>query len=117
MINFIQSNQDVFKATDLTKKADNYFNIIDNDIWENITHKLKKKENIESLSKYIYEISLKYNIDKKNIIKDYLNYIISNYDNIVSNDFLNFVENLIHSQDNNNQTYLLYSLSKLLTFF
>ena len=120
MINFIQSNQDVFKTenTDnIDKNKECYFNIIDNDIWENITTKLQKKENIESISKYIYEISLKYNIDKKNIIKDYLNYIIRNYDDIISTDFLNFIENIMHSQDNNNQTYLFYSLSKLLTFF
>jgi replication factor C subunit 3/5 len=120
MINFIQSNQDVFKTenTDnIDKNKECYFNIIDNDIWENITNKLKQKENIESISKYIYEISLKYNIDKKNIIKDYLNYIIRNYDDIISTDFLNFIENIMHSQDNNNQTYLFYSLSKLLTFF
>lgn len=110
MINFIQSNQNNFKTdTDM-------FNIIDNTIWDNITYKLKNKESIISISNYIFEISLKYNIDKKNIIKDYLNYIIRNNDNITS-EFLDFVENIMRSQDCNNQTYIFYSLSKLLVFF
>jgi len=110
MINFIQSNQNNFK-TDAS-----IFNIIDNTVWDNITNKLKNKETLTSVSNYIFEISLKYNIDKKNIIKDYLNYIIRNNDNINS-DFLNFVENIMRSQDCNNQTYIFYSLSKLLSFF
>jgi len=110
MINFIQSNQNNFK-TDT-----GIFNIIDNTVWDNITNKLKNKETLTSVSNYIFEISLKYNIDKKNIIKDYLNYIIRNNDNINS-DFLNFVENIMRSQDCNNQTYIFYSLSKLLSFF
>jgi DNA polymerase III delta prime subunit len=120
MINFIQSNQNIFKSS--THKSDPDvigmdFNIIDNDIWDNISNRLKNKETIEKISKYIFDISLKYNIDKKNLIKDYLNYIIRNNKIIITRNFLNFTENIMHSQDCNNQTYIYYSLSKLLTFF
>jgi replication factor C subunit 3/5 len=118
MINFIQSNQNGFKLSNENDSNPDtlIFNIIDNTVWDNITNKLKNKENISCIYNYIYDISLKYNIDKKNIIKDYLNYIIRNNENI-TNEFLNFVENIMRSQDCNNQTYILYSLSKLLTFF
>jgi replication factor C subunit 3/5 len=120
MINFIQSNQNIFKSSTHQSDPDVIgmdFNIIDNDIWDNISNRLKNKETIEKISKYIFDISLKYNIDKKNLIKDYLNYIIRNNKIIITRNFLNFTENIMHSQDCNNQTYIYYSLSKLLTFF
>ena len=111
MINFMQSNQDIVKIN-----KDNSFSIIDNDVWESLTIKLLKKEKMDVLHSYMYNISIKYNIDKKNIIKDYLNYIIRNKPKVVTTDFLNFVENLLHSQESNNQIFLFYSLSRLSTF-
>jgi DNA polymerase III delta prime subunit len=112
MINFMQSNQSSFKDVNLNN--DN-FNIIDNNVWELLSNKLKK-EKIESLITYINNISIKYNIDKKNIIKDYLNYIIRNKSNIITPQFLDFVENLMHSQESNNQIFINYSLSRLSSF-
>jgi replication factor C subunit 3/5 len=108
MVNFIQSNQQI-----VNYKSENICNIIDNSIWENIMYKLENRENLELTTKYIHEISIKYNIDKKNLIKDFFNYIIRNKTNIISIDFLNFVENLIHTPDCNNKIYVNYALSKL----
>ncbi len=107
MINFIQSNQNIENET---------LNIIDNDIWDQLLNKIEKKEKIEIISKFIHHISINYNIDKKNIIKDFLNYIIKNYPKYISADFLNFVENLMHSQNQNNDIHINYSISKLLIF-
>ena len=119
MINFMQSNQDIVKkqsnADDPTNETID-FNIIDNDVWENIITKLSHNEDIESICFYIYSISTKYNIDKKNIIKDFLNYIIRNNPKIVTSDFLNFVENLMHSQNINNNSHIYYSISRLSSF-
>jgi len=112
MINFMQSNQDIIKIDDNKVKL----NIIDNVIWETLIKKLTKKENINHLNEYIYNISKVYNIDKKNIVKDFLNYIIRNKRNYVTSEFLNFVENLLHSQNNNNQYYTSYSFLKLSSF-
>jgi replication factor C subunit 3/5 len=114
MINFMQSNQDKFKLNHLNDDNLN-FNIIDNNIWESLTNKLKK-DKLEDLNSYVNSVSIKYNIDKKNIIKDYLNYIIRNKTNIITTKFLNFVENLMHSQESNNQTFVNYSLSRLSSF-
>jgi replication factor C subunit 3/5 len=104
MINFMQSNHNL----------DNKFlNIIDNDIWENLLTKINNREKIENINNYIYMISINYNIDKKNIIKDFLNYIIKTYPKYVNNKFLDFVENLMHSQIQNQNTYINYLISRL----
>ena len=115
MINFMQSNQYNFKLNDDNFNNNLNFNIIDNNIWELLTNKLKKGK-LEDLNSYVNSVSIKYNIDKKNIIKDYLNYIIRNKSSLITRQFLNFVENLMHSQESNNQTFVNYSLSRLSSF-
>ena len=74
------------------------------------------QEKLENINNYIQTISNQYNIDKKNIIKDFLNYIIRNHPKYLSNSFLNFVENLMHSQIQNNNIYVNYSLTRLSSF-
>jgi replication factor C subunit 3/5 len=119
MINFMQTNQDKFKSTSPNIEPNNNnlnFNIIDDNVWEILTDKLSKKTSLTVLISDIHNISTKYNIDKKNIIKDYLNYIIRNKPNIIHCEFLNFVENLLHSQESNNLIFVNYSLSRLSSF-
>jgi replication factor C subunit 3/5 len=113
MINFIQSNQDIIKQESENKIK---FDILDNTVWEQLIEMLINNENLKNLNKFIYLISIKYNIDKKNIIKDFLNYIIRNYPKYISSEFLNFVENLLHSQIENSNIYINYSLTQLLHF-
>jgi replication factor C subunit 3/5 len=114
MINFIQTNQDIVK---INNEKFNFINIIECKEWEIIIEKIKSKEKLEEISSYIHLISNKYNIDKKNIIKDFVNYIIYNKRIKIKTDFLNFVENLIHSQNHNNNNILInYLLSKLIMF-
>ena len=112
MINFMQSNQDIAKNKD--KFAE--FNIIDNDIWELLLSKLSKNENIDTIKSFVHFISIEYNIDKKNIIKEFLNYIIRTYPKYLSSDFLYFIENLMHSQIQNNNVHIYYSLLRLSSF-
>ena len=112
MINFMQSNQDIAKNKD--KFAE--FNIIDNDIWELLLTKLSNNENIDTIKSFVHFISIEYNIDKKNIIKEFLNYIIRTYPKYLSSDFLYFIENLMHSQIQNNNVHIYYSLLRLSSF-
>ena len=112
MINFMQSNQDIVKL----QNNEPILYIIDSDVWENIISMILNKEDIEVVKNYIHKISTEYNIDKKNIINDFLNYIIRNHSKYVSNNFLNFVENLMHSQIQNNNAHIYYSLSRLSSF-
>jgi len=104
MINFMQSNQNLENES---------LNIIDNDVWEDLLDKINSRDKIENITNYIHLISINYNIDKKNIIKDFLNYIIKTYPKYVNSKFLDFVENLMHSQIQNQNTYVNYLTSKL----
>jgi DNA polymerase III delta prime subunit len=119
MINFMQSKQDIFKIENI-KKGKHLINelefIIDDNVWETITNMIVNKKGISRIEILIHNISINYNIDKKNIIKDYINYIIRNKPDTICPEFLNFVENVMHSQDCNNKTHLYYSLSKLSSF-
>ena len=106
MINLMQSNQNI--------KDQNIF-IIDNSIWEQLFNKIKNGDDLESLILFTNDISYKYNMDKKNIIKDFLNYIIRNKEYLNIPKYFNFVENIIHFEDCKNNYYVNYSLIKLST--
>jgi replication factor C subunit 3/5 len=123
MINYMQSNQNIIE---------NEFTIIDEEVWQdlftqiqninvNIDVKInvnvnKNINNFNAIYKYIYNISLKYNINIKNIIKDFINYIIRNKSYIVTSEFLLFVENIMHFEDCKNEYYVNYFLSRLSYF-
>jgi replication factor C subunit 3/5 len=142
MLNFMQSNQDIIKTNNkkriqsnkITKtkimneetqetiqindKESNMLFIIENKIWEDILNKLKNKDKIQDICNYIHFISKNYNIDKKNILKDFINYIIRNNCIHLTSDFLDFIENLMLSQNyNNNNILIFYFLSKFSSFF
>ena len=104
MINVMQSTQHI-KNTNI--------HIIDNSIWEQLFNKIKNGDDLESLILFTNGISYKYNMDKKHIIKDFLNYIIRNKEYLNIPKYFNFVENIIHFEECNNNHYVTYSLIKL----
>jgi len=106
MINFLQSNQNNYKN----------INIIDKKIWETLYNNFQMNKSNEEINNYIEFISVKFNIDKKNIIKDFLNYIIRNKSEILNKGFLNLIENIMHNQDCNNSCFINYSLLRLSSF-
>ena len=106
MINFLQSNQNNYKN----------IHIIDRQIWETLYNKFQLKQSNEEINNYIEFISVNFNIDKKNIIKDFLNYIIRNKCEILNKDLLNLIENIMHNQDCNNSCFINYSLLRLSSF-
>jgi len=108
MINFMQTNQN--------QMVEEEFKIIDNDIWQDLYNKFSMREKMENLVNFVQQLSVNYNIDKKNIIKHYLNYIIRNKPETVTSDFLIFVENIMHFQDCRNSHYVNYSLVRLSSF-
>jgi DNA polymerase III delta prime subunit len=106
MVNFMQTNQDMVGSN---------YNIITNDIWETIYSHLSGDMASCKIIHYILNLSVFYNIDVKNIITNFLNYVIRNYSPIVKSDFLEFVENIIHMEDDI-QKYLPYIVCKLRCF-
>jgi len=85
MINHLQS-----------KKNDK---ILNNENYENIT-KYAKTNSMNNFIRYLNNISKHYNIDKKNIIKNYSSYIIFNFkDNII--EYIDNFKFIIHNLDIN----------------
>lgn len=106
MINFMQSNQNI---------GDSAFNIIDNDVWNKLFH-IIKNSSVKDILSEINTLSITYNIDKKNIIKDFLNYIIRYQNKTINPSFLDFVENIMHCEDCKNSYYINYSIIRLSSF-
>ena len=106
MINYMQSNEQII----YNKK------IIQDKLWDKLSIDIKTNSLNENL-KFISLMSNEYNIDKKNIIKNYLNYIIRNKKSIVTNDFLCFVENIMHIPDLNIDYMISLTILKLNFFF
>ena len=110
MINHIQSQQ--FHIENYT-----IMNITE---WENLTIFIKNiKDNTNNLHiiNYINKLSNNYNIEKKNLIKDYSNYLIRKQPTIICEKLLNTIEFILHIPEPN-INYLIYyfslSLSKIL---
>ena len=102
MINYMQSNQNMIHE----------FKIINNIEWENLTKSLKSNNLNENLT-LVSKISKEFCIEKKNLIKDYLNYLIHNEKNIVNTNFLQFVENLLHNSELNTDYFVKYAILQL----
>ena len=100
MINYMQSNS--FFSDEIKVIDDNVLNILH-------TSFLKKKNSyniIESLSR-------EYNLDIKNIIKNYISYVISKKGIYLKNDFLCFSEYLIHIQNADDEYIKNYFVIKM----
>jgi len=106
MINYMQSNEKIIS----NKK------IIKNELWMDLIERIKNKDyktNVE----YINGLTTEYNIEKKNIIKNFLNYIIRYKKQYVNSDFLYFIENVMHISELNIEFMLPHCLIKLHKFF
>ena len=93
MINYIQLNQNIIEWND---------NIITDIIWKKMNEILidtQTEEKIVIFKEYIHDVSIKYNTDKKCILKDYFNYLIRIHPENITDDFLNIVEITMHSKE------------------
>lgn len=109
MINYMQSNQHLSNIPNQCK-------VITEQIWHDLTLVIKNNKKHVAAMKHINDICMNYNIEKKNILKVYLNYIIRNRIN-VSREFLTFSEHVMHlHQDCNMDIVLTYSVLRLQKF-
>lgn len=108
MINFIQLNKLELSNSDC---------ILSNDKWE-VLHELIKSnnDNVNILS-YIHNLSIKYNCDKKTIIKKYINYLIRNSNEELNNVFFTMCENILHINDADIETILNYMIFNFQNYF
>jgi len=107
MINFIQLNQNL----------DEWGNtIIKSTVWEKL-HDMIKTENCKDVSKYIHAICIQYNMDKKNIIQTYFNYILRNHGYLITPKYLDIITSLIHATDVNIESILNYFCNNLQNYY
>jgi len=108
MINFIQLNQNIVKWENT---------IITDSICLKMFELLSCKKNSSNysvFSKYMYDISIKYNTDKRNILKYYFNYIVRKKTEYVTVEFLNTTEFIVHiSSDADLEDILQYTFYHL----
>jgi hypothetical protein len=91
MINFIQLNQNL--ADKSWQK-----HILHYEIWEQLQTMILHSDTKDAVSS-IHAISIQYNIDKKNILKNYFNHMIHNHPAMITDAFLTVVDNCIHNYD------------------
>ena len=107
MINFMQLNQNI-----VTWET----NIINTTVWEKLYSLIMNNDN-KKIIEMLQTISTQYNIDKKNIIKHYLNYMIRNQPTTITSNFLDIMEVIIHSNDSNIEHVVLYFTHALCGYF
>jgi len=102
MINYMQSNENLIND----KK------IIKNELWDTVISSIKEndlKYNIEQIN----DLSSEYNIEKRNILKNMLNYIIRYKKEYVNSKLLDITENIMHISDCNQDILVNYSILQM----
>ena len=104
MINFLQSNQE-YKTEDKLK-----IKIMNDKTFESITENIKKNGKIKTnlAVNFINKLSVDYNTDKKQIIKNYFNFIIKTNELMRNEIFINFVENIMHINTCKDEIFINY---------
>ena len=108
MINYIQSNKNMLLE----------LCVLNTTVWIELTSLLQVKNNHTKVIQYLEEISETYNMDMKNIMKDYLNYLIRERSEYIGKNLLNFMETIMHLKEfniNYFKNYAVLGLNNLLS--
>jgi len=95
----------------------NNHKIINNEIWNNLLELIKTNDNYKIITSHIESISIEYNIEIKNIIKDLLNYIIRCKKSLLSSNLFDFVEYIMHNPEANIDYTIKYTILNLHKLF
>ena len=107
MINYMQSNQHNIDTRKILGSA----------VWESIVKPLV--ENKKLSNKKFNEIESEYRMDSQNIIKNIINYIISDKPHYMRPGFLKFCEGIMHLQDANEEyvkNYFIEHVGSLISY-
>ena len=103
MINYIQSNKHMLLDLQVLNSA----------VWQKLTQLFLIKNNHLGVLAYLDTISDTYNIDIKNITKDYLNYLITDCPTVIDKPLLDFMETIMHLKEFNVDYFKNYTALKL----
>ena len=103
MINYMQTNQLAIKNT----------KVLNDEIYNSISV-LIQKQDFKQFYNQLIRMSEIYNIDQKNLIKCYFNYLIRNQPQFINTTILNYFEFIMHNPDSNvgHQIKLLFFILK-----
>ena len=111
MINYIQANHKQFaSSTEYTH--------ITSELWENLIDKIKNTKE-EAIINYIHTMSAKYNIDKVDLLHEFINYLIKTKDYALESMWISKFKFIIHSEISNSNyliPYAIYNLKELFKF-
>ena len=99
MINFMQSNQSVTECK-----------IIHQHVWNNLLKTLSAAD----VANKFNTISLKYGIEKRNMLRQFLNTIIRSHTTSITSELLNRIEHIMHNQECNTD-YVVQYISLIIT--
>ena len=106
IINFLQLNPTISKKnTNLITKEE-----------LNIIYCKLQTDSLDDTIKFIHNLSINYNIDKKNILLHFFNYLMRDL-NIIEPFICDFAETIIHSHCINNNNLLKYFIFMMKDFF
>ena len=109
MINYIQANHKQFsESTEYTH--------ITSDLWEKLIEKIKNKDE-DVVINYIYTISAKYNVDKVDLLHEFINYLIKTKDYALKEEWISKFKFIIHSEITNANYLIPYSVYNLKSLF
>jgi DNA polymerase III delta prime subunit len=100
MINFIQLNATSFQPDGYGKLIQS--KIVRGENWRQLHDLLASnvgEDGVFGAEKYIHYISVHFNIDKRNILNMYFNYVLRTYPEIVNEAWLTIAENVVHTTD------------------
>jgi hypothetical protein len=101
MINFLQLNQN-FRVEEWNR------NILNDDVFAKLHILLCSHTDQRKLKQFIQSTSVTYNKDKKHIIHAYLNHIIRNDMVKLTPEFMDMLENVVHSTNATTDDILSY---------
>jgi len=108
MINFIQLHETINDWENI---------IITDEIYEEIHLMIQKKTSVNDIIQNIIKISQQYNTDKLTIIIGYSQYIIKKNPELITPDYLNIIETVIHIKDTNIHQRLIYYFHSVTNLF
>lgn len=104
MINYIQLNQNNIHS---------HKTLFHNSVCSELHEKFISRD--LDIKSWLQNVSARYSIDMKTIITKYTNYMIETHMEAISNDFLNIIEILIHTQDKTQVDYFIHHIQELYT--
>ena len=108
MINFIQSNHNNIGLS---------IKIIENSFWEDFIKNLKSKKTSDIILKVINKKCVEYNIEQKEFMVKFITYIIHNKSYYSNENWLNFIEFILHNNYANEEYLINYFVMELLDIY